>query len=113
MKTNKASGIDKVTKEKYSENPGENLENLIDRLKEEKYRPKPSRRVYIPKDGSNRMRPLGISSYEDKLVENAIAEILIPIYETKFIKRFQLSLQQTCTGKQIWKNRRNISVRKL
>jgi len=39
MKTNKASGIDKVTKEKYSENPGENLENLIDRLKEEKYRP--------------------------------------------------------------------------
>ena len=80
MKTGKASGTDKVTKEEYAVNLESNLENLINRLKEEKYRPKPSRRVYIPKDGSSKMRPLGISSYEDKLVENVIAEILIPIY---------------------------------
>lgn len=85
MKTDKASGTDKVTKEEYAVNLESNLENLINRLKEEKYRPKPSRRVYIPKDGSQKMRPLGISCYEDKLVENVIAEILIPIYETKFI----------------------------
>ncbi len=85
MKSNKASGIDKVTKEEYDANLDRNLDNLIHRLKEDKYRPKPSRRVYIPKDGSKKMRPLGISSYEDKLVENVIADILIPIYETKFI----------------------------
>ena len=50
MKTDKASGTDKVTKEEYAVNLESNLENLINRLKEEKYRPKPSRRVYIPKD---------------------------------------------------------------
>ena len=85
MKKGKASGIDKVTKEAYEKNLTENLENLLARKREEKYRPKASRRTYIPKEGNKKMRPLGISCYEDKLVENAIAQILIPIYETKFI----------------------------
>ncbi|MBQ1412469.1 MAG: group II intron reverse transcriptase/maturase [Clostridia bacterium] len=85
MKPNKASGIDKVTKEEYDANLETNLDKLIDRMKRYVYRPNPSRRTYIPKSGSNKMRPLGISCYEDKLVENAIAQILIPIYEQKFI----------------------------
>lgn len=85
MKSGKASGIDRVTKEEYEAELETNLENLLDRMKRGAYRPKPSRRAYIPKSGSNKMRPLGISCYEDKLVENAIAEILIPIYEQKFI----------------------------
>lgn len=85
MKTNKASGTDKVTKEEYAVSLDSNLENLVSKLKEERYRPNPSRRVYIPKDGGRKMRPLGISCYEDKLVENVIADILTPIYETKFI----------------------------
>lgn len=86
MKTGKASGIDGATKEEYEKNLTENLDNLLSRMREEKYRPKASRRVYIPKMGSKKMRPLGISCYEDKLVENAIAQILIPIYETKFME---------------------------
>lgn len=46
--------------------------------------PNPTRRVYIPKEAKGKMRPLGISSYEDKLVESAIAQILEQIYELKF-----------------------------
>ena len=85
MKSGKASGIDRVTKEEYEAELETNLGNLMNRMKRGAYRPKPSRRAYIPKGSSNKMRPLGISCYEDKLVENAIAEILIPIYEQKFI----------------------------
>lgn len=84
MDKNKASGIDKVTKEEYEQNLEENLENLVKRMKNGSYRPNPTRRVYIPKETKGKMRPLGISSYEDKLVENAIAQILEQIYEPKF-----------------------------
>lgn len=86
MDKNKASGIDRVTKEEYEQNLEENLENLVKRMKNGSYRPNPTRRVYIPKEAKGRMRPLGISSYEDKLVENAIAQILEQIYEPKFYK---------------------------
>ena len=84
MDKNKASGIDKVTKEKYEQNLEENLENLVKRMRIGSYRPNPTRRVYIPKETKGKMRPLGISSYEDKLVESAIAQILEQIYEPKF-----------------------------
>ena len=80
----KAYGIDKVTKEDYEKNLEENLANLVKRMKNGSYRPNPTRRVYIPKETKGKMRPLGISSYEDKLVENAIAQILEQIYEPKF-----------------------------
>ena len=84
MDKNKASGVDKVTKEEYEQNLEENLENLVKRMKNGSYRPNPTRRVYIPKETKGKIRPLGISSYEDKLVENAIAQILEQIYEPKF-----------------------------
>lgn len=84
MDKTKASGIDGVTKERYEQNLEENLENLVKRMKNGSYRPSPTRRVYIPKETKGKMRPLGISCYEDKLVENAIAQILEQIYEPKF-----------------------------
>lgn len=84
MSKNKASGVDRVTKEEYEANLDDNLKNLVARMKNGTYRPNPSRRVYIPKDGSRKMRPLGISCYEDKLVENAVAQILTLVYEPKF-----------------------------
>ena len=71
MDKNKASGIDRVTKEEYGRNLEENLENLVKRMKSGSYSPNPTRRVYIPKETKGKMRPLGISCYEDKLVENA------------------------------------------
>ena len=84
MDKRKAYGIDKVTKEDYERSLEENLANLVKRMKSGSYRPKPIRRVYIPKETKGKMRPLGISCYEDKLVENAIAQILEQIYEPKF-----------------------------
>lgn len=84
MNRHKAYGIDRITKEDYEENLEANLENLVKRMKSGNYKPRPIKRVYIPKDGSNKKRPLGISCYEDKLVENAIGQILSMIYEPKF-----------------------------
>jgi RNA-directed DNA polymerase len=48
------------------------------------YRPQPSRRSYIPKSGSEKGRPLGISSFEDKLVELAVKRALEQVYEEIF-----------------------------
>lgn len=84
MNGRKAAGVDKVTKEMYERNLEDNLKSLVTRMKNGSYKPQPTRRVYIEKPGSKGMRPLGISSYEDKLVENAVAQILSQIYEPKF-----------------------------
>lgn len=84
MDAKKAVGTDKVTKEEYEKNLEENLKSLVAKMKSGAYKPHPSRRVYIPKDNKGKMRPLGISSYEDKLVEAVIAEILTQVYEPKF-----------------------------
>ncbi len=84
MDGKKAKGIDGVAKEDYSVNLKANVEHLVKRMKNGSYKPEPIRRVYIPKDGSNKMRPLGISCYEDKLVESIIAQVLTMVYEPKF-----------------------------
>lgn len=73
MDGKKAKGIDKVSKDEYAEYLDENIERLILRMKKQAYKPQPSRRVYIDKPGSRKKRPLGISCYEDKLVENRVA----------------------------------------
>lgn len=84
MDKKKARGIDNISKEDYSKKLEENVANLVERMKNGSYKPNATRRTYIPKDGSNKMRPLGISCYEDKLIENIIAQILTMIYEPKF-----------------------------
>jgi group II intron reverse transcriptase/maturase len=80
----KATGVDGVTKEEYGKNLEENLQELSERLKRMGYRPGPKKRVYIPKAGSERGRPLGISALEDKIVEEATRRTLEPIYEAVF-----------------------------
>ena len=81
---NKAVGIDKVTKAEYGENLEENLTNLVSRLKNKAYKPLPSLRVFIPK-ANGKKRPLGIASYEDKIVQLAVKKILEAIYEPRFL----------------------------
>ncbi len=80
----KAVGVDGVTKEQYGEDLEENLQGLSDRLKRMGYHPQPRRRSYIPKPGSEKGRPLGISCFEDKIVELAVKRVLEPIYEEIF-----------------------------
>ncbi|MBW1774682.1 MAG: group II intron reverse transcriptase/maturase [Deltaproteobacteria bacterium] len=80
----KATGVDGVTKEEYGRNLEENLRELSGRLKRMGYRPGPKRRSYIPKVGSEKGRPLGISNFEDKIVEEATKRTLEPIYEAVF-----------------------------
>ena len=84
LKGNKATGIDKVTKREYEENLDENIENLVSKMKTFSYKPKAVRRVYIPK-ANGKQRPLGIPSYEDKIVQGVMTDILTAIYEPIFL----------------------------
>ena len=80
----KAVGVDMVTKDEYGKHLDENLANLIKRMKSHSYRPQPARREYITKVGSKKLRPLGIPSFEDKLVQGVMTDILNTIYEPLF-----------------------------
>jgi group II intron reverse transcriptase/maturase len=80
----KATGVDGVTKEEYGKNLEENLRELSGKLKRMGYRPQAKRRSYVPKPGSEKGRPLGISCFEDKIVEEATKRTLEPIYEAVF-----------------------------
>ena len=84
LEADKATGVDGVTKEEYGRDLEENLRDLSGRLKRMGYRPGPKRRRYIPKPGSKKGTPLGISNLEDKIVEEAAKRTLEPIYEAVF-----------------------------
>ena len=84
QKSGKAVGIDGVTKEEYGERLGENIGELLRRMKSFSYRPQSVRRTYIPKAGSDKLRPLGIPAYEDKLVQGVMRRVLDEVYEGKF-----------------------------
>ncbi len=81
----KATGIDGTSKAEYGEQLEQNLEQLIGRMKRQAYKPQSVRRVHIPKGNKGETRPLGIPSYEDKLVQGVIVDILKVIYEPKFL----------------------------
>lgn len=81
---NKAVGIDGVNKEEYEEHLSENLKDLVERMKTFSYHPLPAKRKYIPKAASDKLRPLGIPSLEDKMVQGVMSEVLNAIYEPLF-----------------------------
>ena len=79
-----AVGVDGETWDTYGQDLEANLQSLVDRVHRGSYRAKPSRRVFIPKtDG--RLRPLGIASLEDKIVQRATVEVLNAVYEQDFV----------------------------
>lgn len=81
---NKAIGIDKVTKEIYGSDLENNLQDLLSRIYKSAYKPQPSKLIEIPKeDGST--RPLAISCFEDKIVQQAVSSILTAVYEPIFL----------------------------
>jgi len=86
LRKNAAAGIDDVTKEEYAENLDTNLANLLGKLHKMAYVPQPVRRTYIPKPGSDKLRPLGVTCLEDKLVQAGLVRMLEAVYEQDFIE---------------------------
>ncbi len=84
IERNAAAGVDGVTWRTYGENLEANLQDLSGRLKRGAYRAMPVRRAWVPKtDG--RLRPLGVPTLEDKIVQTATVEVLNAIYEPTFL----------------------------
>jgi group II intron reverse transcriptase/maturase len=79
-----ATGIDGQTAEEYAADLEGNLQRLLDRAKAGTYRAPPVRRTYIPK-GNGERRPLGIPTFEDKVLQRAVAMVLDAVYEQKFL----------------------------
>lgn len=77
---NMTQGVDEKTVDGMSI---ERINKLIESLRDESYKPHPARRVYIPKSSGGK-RPLGIPSFEDKLVQEVVRSILEAIYERRF-----------------------------
>ena len=85
QRPNAAVGIDGVTKEEYGQNLEENLQDLHQRLRNKRWRHQPIQRIHIPKDGTGKKtRPIGISCFEDKVVQSALTEVLAAVYEQDF-----------------------------
>jgi RNA-directed DNA polymerase len=84
LKRDAAAGIDGETWGHYGEALEAHLADLSGRLKRGAYRAKPVRRVYIPK-ADGRLRPLGIPTLEDKLVQRATVDVVNAIYEPDFL----------------------------
>lgn len=79
-----APGIDGVSAEQYAERLAENLQSLLDRAKSGRYRAPPVRRVHIPKGDGTETRPIGIPTFEDKVLQRAVAMVIGEVYEQEF-----------------------------
>ncbi len=79
-----AKGVDGMTADEYSRDLENNLRSLHERAKKGTYRAPPVRRVNIPK-GDGRMRPIGIPTFEDKILQRAVAMVLEAVYEQDFL----------------------------
>lgn len=77
-----AAGVDGQMAEDYAQNLEDNLESLLDRVKSGCYHAPPVRRCYIPK--GNGRRPIGIPTFEDKVLQRAVTQILEKLYEPIF-----------------------------
>jgi RNA-directed DNA polymerase len=81
-----ATGIDRQTADQYASNLEVNLRSLLERAKSGSYVAPPVRRVHIPKAGdSSQTRPIGIPTFEDKVLQRAVAMVLEAVYEQSFL----------------------------
>lgn len=80
-----APGIDGQTAADYAEHLEANLQDLLERAKSGRYRAPAVRRVQIPKGDGKAMRPIGVPTFEDKVLQRAVAMVLEPIYEQDFL----------------------------
>jgi RNA-directed DNA polymerase len=80
-----AVGVDGLSAIEYAANLEGNLKSLLDRAKSGSYRAPPVRRVHIPKGEGSETRPIGIPTFEDKVLQRAVAMVLEAIYEQDFL----------------------------
>jgi len=79
------AGVDGQTGKEYEENLEENLRSLLERLKSGTYKAPPVKRVYVPKSDGTRTRPIGIPTFEDKVLQRAVTMVLEAVYEEDFL----------------------------
>ena len=79
-----SAGVDHQSVEDYESNLDANIENLSQELRQGTYRPSAVRRVYIPKPGSGKKRPLGIPTVRDRIVQTSVRMVIEPIFEHRF-----------------------------
>jgi len=80
-----AAGVDGMTAAEYAQNLEDNLRDLLERFKSGSYHAPPVRRVHIPKGDGTKTRPIGIPSFEDKVLQRAVSMVLEPVYEQDFL----------------------------
>jgi group II intron reverse transcriptase/maturase len=80
-----AAGVDEQTASEYATNLEGNLRSLLERAKSGTYRAPPVRRVHIPKGDGSETRPIGIPTFEDKILQRAVALVLEAVYEQDFL----------------------------
>lgn len=107
VRSNRGSGgIDKVTIQSFEQNLDANIEKLLTELKEKTYKPSPVRRVYIPKK-NGKLRPLGIPTIKDRIVQQALVMRLEPFFEANVFHRDSCGFRpdrsaETALKKIIW-----------
>ncbi len=79
-----ALGVDGQSAEQYAEQLEDNLASLLDRAKSGRYWAPPVRRVHIPKGDGAETRPIGIPTFEDKVLQRAVAMVIEAVYEQSF-----------------------------
>jgi RNA-directed DNA polymerase len=91
-----AVGIDGQTAEAYETNLEANLKSPLARFKSGKYRAPAVRRVHIPKGDGTKTRPIGVPTFEDKVLQRAVAMVLEAIYEQRFHNGIRLLESRSC-----------------
>ena len=79
-----AAGVDGLSCEAYFKDGPSRLQRLQDKLRKGSYQPSPVKRVWIPKLGSKELRPLGVPTVEDRIVQTAMRKVIEPIFERTF-----------------------------
>jgi len=79
-----ATGVDDQSATQYAEHLEANLKRLLERAKSGTYRAPPVKRVHIPKSDGSQTRPIGIPTFEDKVLQRAVVMLLEPVYEQEF-----------------------------